>query len=127
MFEDHNNITAGESDLKSDRLNDDVALFMGCTLNETVSVVFVSLGISLVIAMPSMLLFFGKFTIGLAGALVLLVPIFFTLLTKLSRLKRGKPAGYYQQYIKIKLSKIGLMKNPYVMRSGKWSTERRLK
>lgn len=115
------------NDLKSDRLNDEVALFMGCTLNETVGVIFVSLIISLTLALPPVLLLFGKFTIGLAVALVFLMPIFFSLLYKLSRLKRGKPAGYYQQYLKIKLSKTGLIKNPYVMSSCKWSTERKLK
>jgi len=127
MFREHHNMTNSDFDLKSDRLNDEVALFMSCTLNETLGVIFISLAIALVMAVPPVMLVFGKFTIGLAAALVLLVPIFFTLLTQLSRLKRGKPAGFYQQYIKISLSRLRLMKNPYVMRSGKWSTQRRLR
>lgn len=127
MFEDANSMMNSEADLKSDRLNDDVALFMGCTLNETMGVVFISLALALMIAIPPIGLLLGRFTMGLAGALILLPPLFFTLLIKLSHLKRGKPAGYYQQYIKIRLSGIKLIKNPYVMRSGPWSTQRRFK
>lgn len=116
-----------QDDIKSDRLNDEVALFAGCTLNETLSVVFISLVIGLLIGMPPMYIFFGHLTLGLAVSLVVMAIVFFPLLMKLSRLKRGKPAGYYQQYLKIKISKVGLLKNPYVMCSGKWSTERKLK
>ena len=122
MFEENNSITNRENDLRSDRLNDEVALFIGCTLNETMMVLLVSFVIASFIATPPMLLFFGKFTLALAVVLVLMAPVFFICLTKLSRLKRGKPAGYYQQYLKIKLSKLGIIKNPYGMRSVKWST-----
>jgi len=111
-------------DFKSDRLNDEVSLFLGCTLKETMMAVLVSLSISGLISIPLMMFLFGKFTIGLAVALVLAAPILLALLARLSVLKRGKPAGYYQQFLKIKLSKTGLIKNPYVMRSGSWSTER---
>jgi len=116
-----------QDDMRSDRLNDNVALFAGCTLNETMAVVFISLVIGLVVGMPPMLLFFSHFTLGLAVSLVVMAIVFLPLLMKLSRLKRGKPAGYYQQYLKINMSKTGLLKNPYVMCTGQWSTERKIK
>ena len=103
-------------DFKSDRLNDEVSLFLGCTLKETMMAVLVSLSISGLISIPLMMFLFGEFTVGLAVALVLAAPILLALLAPLSVLKRGKPAGYYQQFLKIKLSKTGLIKNPYVMR-----------
>ena len=117
----------GPDDIKSDRLNDEVVLFAGCTLNETIALVFISLGIGLMIGVPPMLLLSGSFTLGLAVSLVVMAIAFLPLLMKLSRLKRGKPAGYYQQYLKIKISKTGLLKSPYVMRSGAWSTQRKIK
>ena len=111
-------------DFKSDRLNNEVALFMGCTLNETLMVVGVSFSIASIASIPIVLAVFGMFTLALAFDLLLTAPVFLISLTCLSKLKRGKPAGYYQQVLKIKLSKTGLIKNPYVMRSGSWSTER---
>lgn len=116
-----------QDDIKSDRLNDEVALFAGCTLNETMAVVLISLGLGLVVGMPPTLLINGHFTLGLAVSLVIMAVVFFPLLMKLSRLKRGKPAGYYQQYLKIRISQMGILKNPYVMASRKWSTVRMIK
>jgi len=127
MLEENNTIVHSDTDLKSDRLNDEVILFMGCTLNETMMVLFISFIIALMVGMPLMLIIFDSFTLSLAVSLILLAPILLVLLMKLSRLKRGKPAGYYHQYIKIRLSKLGLINSPYIMRSGKWSTERIIK
>jgi len=124
MNDDEKAILDGSVDLKSDRLNDAVALFMGCTLTETMWTVLISFSIAVVIALLPTWILTGHFTLGLAGALVMTAPTFLILLKKLSRLKRGKPAGYYQHYLKIQLARKGIIKNPYVMRSGKWSTAR---
>ena len=113
-----------DEDFKSDRLNDEVALFMGCTLNETLMVVGISFAISSVVSLPVALILFGKFTLALAFDFLLTAPVFLIALIRLSKLKRGKPAGFYQQFLKIQIAKTGLIKNPYVMRSGAWSTVR---
>ena len=115
---------ATSEDFKSDRLNDEVALFMGCTLNETLMVVVVSFALSSVFSLPVSLFLFGKFTLALAFDFLLTAPVFLISLVRLSKLKRGKPAGFYQQFLKIQIARTGLIKNPYVMRSGVWSTVR---
>ena len=114
-------------DIKSDRLNDEVALFMGCTLKETLGVILVAMSIGIVIGVPVSLIIFGSFTIGLALSLIFGAITVFPLIIRLSKLKRGKPGGYYQQYLRMKLVKIGLIKSPYILRSGKWSTMRVVK
>ncbi len=111
-------------DFKSDRLNDEVALFMNCTLKETLALVGISLVCSGFLSIPPSLIFWGKLTLSLAVMLIVMVPVFFVLLIRLSRLKRGKPAGYYVQFLKIQLSRWGILKSPYVRRSGAWSLGR---
>lgn len=113
-----------ETGVNSNRLNDEVPLFAGCTLHETLGVVGVSFCLSLMGTLPCLLVSGGQWTLGLAATLVCTVPLFFLLLRRLSRLKQGKPAGYYRQYLIIRLSQWGLRSTPYVMRSGKWATHR---
>ncbi len=111
-------------DFKSDRLNDEVSLFMNCTLKETLALVGISLVCSGILSVPPSLIFWGKLTLSLAVMLIVMAPVFFVLLIRLSRLKRGKPAGYYQQFLRIQFGRWGILKNPFVMRSGAWSVVR---
>jgi conjugative transfer region protein (TIGR03750 family) len=112
-------------DMKSNRLNDEVCLLAGCTLKEILAVATITLIISLIIMMMPIYVCFRNYTIGLAASLVVYLPLFSVLIIKLSKLKRGKPEGYYQQYIILKLIKIGILKNQFLLRSGVWSTERK--
>ncbi len=113
-------------DLKSDRLNDDVALFMSCTLQELLVVIGLSLLMGMLLGLVMMKIVVGSFVWGLPVGIFLFFIIFFVLVVRLSKLKRDKPAGYYKQYLLIRLSKLGLFKLPYVMRTGRWSTQRRV-
>jgi conjugative transfer region protein (TIGR03750 family) len=47
------------------------------------------------------------------------------LLSKLQKLKYGKPHAYYQHLIIKKLSNLGLMRSSYLSRKGKWSVRRK--
>lgn len=120
-------ITDINVDLKSDRLNDDVVLFMSCTLQELLVVIGMSLVLGMFFGLVMMKILVGSFVWGLPVGIVFFFIFFFILVYRFSKLKRDKPAGYYQQYLRIKLSKVGLYKSPYLMRTGKWSTERRYK
>ena len=48
------------------------------------------------------------------------------ILSRLQKLKYGKPHAYYQQLVMKKLSQLGLIKSPYLMRVGQWSVSRRI-
>ena len=112
------------NDIKSDRINDEVAILMGCTIKEIIILCSIILCLSIFISFPLFLVFSYSFTIHLAFSIVFSAIMFLPITLTFSKLKRGKPTGYYQQYLKIQCSKIGLMRNPYIMSSRKWSTVR---
>lgn len=120
-------ITDISVDLKSDRLNDDVVLFMSCTLQELLVVIGFSLVLGMLLGLVLMKIVVNSFVWGLPVGIFLFFIIFFILASRFAKLKRDKPAGYYKQYLLIRLSKIGLFKLPYVMRTGRWSTQRQYK
>ena len=122
---DEDFITDIAIDLKSDRLNDDVALFMSCTLHELLVVIGLSLLLGMLLGLVIMKIIVGSFVWGLPVGIFLFFIIFFILVSRFAKLKRDKPPGYYKQYLLIRLSRLGLFKLPYVMRTGRWSTQRR--
>ncbi len=114
-------------DLKSDRLNDDVVLFMSCTLQELLVVIGFSLVLGMFLGVILMKLMVNSFVWGLPVGIFLFFMIFFILVFRFSKLKRDKPSGYYKQYLLIRLSELGFFKLPFVMRTGRWSTQRKQK
>lgn len=120
-------ITDINVDLKSDRLNDDVVLFMSCTLQELLVVIVASFFLGMAVGTVVMKPLTGSFVWGLPVGIIFFFVFFFILVYRFAKLKRDKPAGYYQQYLRIKLAKMGFLKSPYLVRTGKWSTERRVK
>ena len=111
-------------ELRSDRLNEEVVWFFDCTFKEMVLLIYVSAGAGVVFGLIPIWILTGQFMLGVSALLVAGAIAFLPVLKKFSKLKRGKPAGYYQQYLKIQLARFGLFKNPYLMRSGVWSVVR---
>lgn len=111
-------------ELRSDRLNEEAVWFFDCTFKEMVLLIEVSAVAGFFLGLLPIWVLTGQLMLGVSGLLVAGAIAFLPVLKKFSKLKRGKPAGYYQQYLKIKLARLGLFKNPYLMRSGVWSVVR---
>ncbi len=109
-------------------INHKMAIYKDCTLGEMLVVglmAFIFLFVSLTLIAW---LLIGFWYVGLLISVFSLVHVTRFLLTKLQKMKAGKPYGYYQQLILKKLSQHPLFKNfiplPYVQRIGKWSVRR---
>jgi conjugative transfer region protein (TIGR03750 family) len=61
---------------------------------------------------------FGIAGVGVVATVIVTAGLF-------QRLKRGRPEGYYQQRIAIRLDDIGLRRSPFIRRSGAWDIGRR--
>lgn len=108
-------------------INQKMPIYRDCTLGE---ILFVGSSVfiveSILLALIARLVF-GYGSIGLILTLVSFFYITKFLLHKLQKLKYGKPFGYYKQLTVKKLSEMGLMKSPYLIRIGKWSVRREIK
>jgi conjugative transfer region protein (TIGR03750 family) len=105
-------------------INHKMAIYKDCTLGEVMATAITSLLVlTLVFSIVSKILF-GYFWPGYLLASGLFFFITKLLLTKLQKLKYGKPHGYYQHLIIKKLSELGLVKNKYLIRHGRWSVRR---
>jgi len=109
-------------------INHKMPIYKDCTLGE---MLFVGLFAFIVLFTSLTLiswLIIGYWYIGLLLSVFSLVHVTRFLLSKLQKMKAGKPYGYYQQLILKKLSGHKLFKNliplPYIQRIGKWSVRR---
>lgn len=69
-------------------------------------------------------LIFGYFWPGYIFASLLFYFVTKLILSKLQKLKYGKPHAYYQHLLFKHLTKLGLKKSVYLIRVGKWSIRR---
>jgi conjugative transfer region protein (TIGR03750 family) len=107
----------------ADRLNAEPAIFKGCSSSELGMIV----GLAIVVWLPLSLLLawlLGAITMGFGIAGVGVVATVVVMATLFQRIKRGRPEGYYQQWLRIRLQKIGLYRTPWVLRSGSWDIGR---
>lgn len=105
-------------------INHKMAIFRDCTLGEIMCVgvaVFFTLSITLSL-MTKLLIGFAS--IGVLITIICIYPLTKLLLSKLQKLKYGKPYGYYQQLLVRNLLDKGLMKGLYITRIGRWSVRR---
>jgi conjugative transfer region protein (TIGR03750 family) len=110
-------------DILADRLNAEPAIFRGCSSSELGMIV----GISAALWLPLSLLLawlLGAVTMGFGIAGVGVVATVVMCATVFQRIKRGRPEGYYQQQIRIRLHDLGLRRSPWVRRSGPWDIGR---
>lgn len=107
----------------ADRLNAEPAIFKGCASSELGMIV----GLAIVVWLPLSLLLawlLGAITMGFGIAGVGVVATVVVMATLFQRIKRGRPEGYYQQWLRIRLQTIGLYRTPWVLRSGSWDIGR---
>lgn len=107
----------------ADRLNAEPAIFKGCSSSELGMIV----GLAIVLWLPLSLLLawlLGAITMGFGIAGVGVVATVVVMATLFQRIKRGRPEGYYQQWLRIRLQTIGLYRTPWVLRSGSWDIGR---
>ena len=107
----------------ADRLNAEPAIFKGCSSSELGMIV----GLAIVVWLPLSLLLawlLGAITMGFGIAGVGVVATVVVMATLFQRIKRGRPEGYYQQWLRIRLQTMGLYRVPWVLRSGSWDIGR---
>ena len=113
----------GRDDILANRLNAEPAIFKGCSSSELGIIVGVAaliwLPVSLLLAglMGAVTMGFGIAGVGVVATVIVMASLF-------QRLKRGRPEGYYQQRIAIRLDDIGLRRSPFIRRSGSWDIGR---
>jgi conjugative transfer region protein (TIGR03750 family) len=110
-------------EILADRLNAEPVIFKGCSSSELGMIVAVAalvwLPLSLLFAwlLGAITMGFGIAGVGVVGTVVVCATLF-------QRIKRGRPEGYYQQRIRIRLHDLGLRHSPWVRRSGAWDIGR---
>ena len=110
-------------EILADRLNAEPVIFKGCSSSELGMIVAVAalvwLPLSLLLAwlLGAITMGFGIAGVGVVGTVVVCATLF-------QRIKRGRPEGYYQQRIRIRLHDLGLRRSPWVRRSGAWDIGR---
>ncbi len=112
-----------QQEILADRLNAEPVIFKGCSSSELGMIV----GVSMLIWLPLSLMLawlLGAITMGFGLAGVGVVATVVVCATIFQRIKRGRPEGYYQQQIQIRLHDLGLRRSPWVRRSGAWDIGR---
>ena len=110
-------------DILANRLNAEPAIFKGCSSSELGIIVGVAaliwLPVSLLLAglMGAVTMGFGIAGVGVVATVIVTAGLF-------QRLKRGRPEGYYQQRIVIRLDDLGLRRSPFIRCSGTWDIGR---
>ena len=114
---------SNDHEILADRLNAEPAIFKGCSSSELGMIV----GLAIVIWLPLSLLLawlLGAITMGFGIAGVGVVATVVVMATVFQRIKRGRPEGYYQQWLRIRLQSMGLYRAPWVLRTGAWDIGR---
>ncbi len=112
-----------QQELLADRLNAEPAIFKGCSSSELGTLV----GIAVAIWLPLSVLLawsMGATTLGFGIAGMGVIATVVVCATAFQRIKRGRPDGYYQQWLRIRAQDLGLIRSPWVLRSGVWDIGR---
>ena len=108
-------------------INHKMPIYKDCTLGEVMTVAIGTFSaLTLVFSLLTKLLL-GYVWPGYLIASALLFFITKLILSKLQKLKYGKPYGYYQHLLIKKLSMLGVIRSRYITRLGRWSVRRFLK
>lgn len=105
------------------RLDTEPVIFRGCSSSELGLIV----GVSAAVWLPLSLLLaglLGALTMGAGIAMLGVLATAFVMATVFQRLKRGRPDGYYQQRLRLKLEDFGLHRSGFIRRTGAWDIGR---
>lgn len=109
-------------------INHPMPVYRDCTLLEVIVVSVICLTVLLTVFVLLTTVLFGYGWIGCIVALMLWVHSSRLALSRLQKLKVGKPYGYYQQLWLKRFSQSllsPLLPIPYVQRIGKWTVRRK--
>lgn len=112
-----------DHEVLADRLNAEPAIFKGCSSSELGVIV----GLAMLVWLPLSLLLawlLGAVTMGFGFPGIGVVATAVVLATLFQRIKRGRPEGYYQQWLRIRLHTWGIFRAPWVLRTGAWDIGR---
>ena len=105
-------------------INHKMPIYKDCTLVELMVTAIASLVLLTLVFSTLSKLFLGFLWPGYLMGSALFYFVTKLVLSRLQKLKYGKPHGYYQHRLIKKLSEIGLIKSPYLTRIGRWSVRR---
>jgi len=108
-------------------INHKMPIYKDCTLGEVMAVAIGTLCILTFALCTLTKLLLGYVWPGYLLASALFFFITKLILSKLQKLKYGKPYGHYQHLLIKQLSAVGILTNPYVTRLGQWSVKRYLR
>lgn len=112
-----------DAEVLADRLNAEPTIFRGCSSSELGLIVGLAIAVWLPVSV-ALAWGFGAPTMGFGIAGVGVVITVVVIATVFQRIKRGRPDGYYQQWLRIRLHHAGLLRAPWVLRSGTWDIGR---
>jgi conjugative transfer region protein (TIGR03750 family) len=107
-------------------INHKMPIYKDCTLGEVIVISSTSLFVLTFFFSILTKVVFGYFWPGYLLASALFFFVSKIMLSKLQKLKYGKPYGYYQHLLIKKLEQNGLLYSRYVTRIGRWSVRRPL-
>jgi conjugative transfer region protein (TIGR03750 family) len=108
-------------------INHKMPIYKDCTIGEVVIVAITSLIVLTIIFSMITILLFGVVWPGYLIASSLFFFLTKLVLSKLQKLKYGKPYGFYKHLLIKKLSATGIIRCNYVTRLGRWSVRRFIK
>ena len=114
---------ADSHEVLADRLNAEPVIFRGCSSTELgvmamlAIVLWLPLGFALAWSFDAATMGFGIAAVGVVASIVGLATLF-------QRIKRNRPEGYYQQWLRIRAHGLRLCRIPWVLRSGAWDLGR---
>jgi conjugative transfer region protein (TIGR03750 family) len=114
---------AENEQLLATRLDTEPVIFRGCSSSELGMIV----GVSAAVWVPVSFLLaglFGAFTMGAGIAMVGTLATTFAMATAFQHLKRGRPDGYHQQRLRLRLEDLGLRGSGFIRRGGAWDIGR---
>lgn len=106
-------------------INHKMPIYKDCTLAEVLLIAFSSLVFLIITLSLLSKIFIGYVWPGYLLSSVLFIFVTKFGLSKLQKLKYGKPYGYYQQLIIKHLSESGFIQSKYLTRIGRWSVRRK--
>ncbi|MCY4129544.1 MAG: TIGR03750 family conjugal transfer protein [Gammaproteobacteria bacterium] len=109
--------------LITERLNEEPAIFKGCSLSELTWMTFGAVAIWLPICLIVAALI-GSVTMGFGFGGIMVVFSVIVMSLTFRRLKTNRPHGYYQLAAHLWLARHRLIKSPFVIRSGVWDLGR---
>lgn len=105
-------------------INHKMPIYKDCTLSEMLGVGATIFICEIVLLSILTRIFFGIAAIGIVLTLISFFHVTKYALTRLQKIKYGKPFGFYKQLVLKKLVKFGLIQSLYITRIGKWSVRR---